>query len=999
MPSHSVKAGEADLLYGSGGMVIANEEIIIGDRGDYIWGYENETGGYVMQFPTGYEKWDELIACDVNGDGKAEIIQGDRSTDKVYYYDMYGNELFKWDFGFEEGDDLACIRLGFEGREPFYKILFADRNDFIYLGYGSSFSLHSESMGNLDFEYGDSIVAADIDDEATSQEFILADHDKNKMWIYDFPMPNSPPGLVGSLDLEDYFDLTPRDEVSAGDVNLDGREEIVIATQDNDNGGAKRGIHIFSIEYRNGMYSLNELSYFAIPFKKGGRMVVGDVNADGVDEIVWASQDGRVRVYNMAGDLLNGPNGLKTEFTYGAGLAVGDINGDSIAVGPPNRGTLHVVDTVLAVINAPPVDFDVINETGIFYSEFINKQTQTSIASVKATHDVKLTAELKYKEGIGRLVSTEFNIKTSLGYKLQKETGQSYETTITYRMLSDMADGALYVSTDYDVYEFPIISPPELAVINGKQQYILVTIPKGPPNVHFVNYDSNLHEIGDINTYPTRITELRNYDASNVLGVFTIEAGKVGSSYEQYMKQLNWKKNTNTFSLGISIGVKASLGSGVIAGFEGSFRGDYGYEKVSTHEVKFSDETSVLVAYDGRIEDSEKWYNVTGVIYTDSEDGHLVLDFYVPSKGSYYENRENSPIIIDLGLFKINYNAFKALNKPPECSIEVTPDSGKMPLKTDFLLHLTDPENGSLRWEMDFGDGFRSEGNATRITRVYPEEGTYQATLRVYDPWGANATCRVTINVQHNEKPMALFSYSPAELKVGEEVRFIDSSTDPDGEVAGWNWNFGDGSTSTERNPRHTYSQPGKYTVLLTVEDESGLKNAYSKEITVEPRNYLPTADFTFLPREPKAGEEVSFADKSHDRDGEVVSWSWDFGDGGTSSEAEPVHAFEKAGNYTVTLTVTDDAGGEDVKRLTIEVSTKPTSSPTETTSTEAPTTTQRQTPSETSETSESNSPSPTAQPTTTSASPEPSQTEAGGTCGPGLIAVLAILVALWRRR
>ncbi|WP_456320774.1 hypothetical protein, partial [Palaeococcus sp. (in: euryarchaeotes)] len=62
-------AQEADLIYGSGGMVTADEEIIIGDRGDYFWMYENESGDVVGKFHTGYEKWDEMTACDVNGDG------------------------------------------------------------------------------------------------------------------------------------------------------------------------------------------------------------------------------------------------------------------------------------------------------------------------------------------------------------------------------------------------------------------------------------------------------------------------------------------------------------------------------------------------------------------------------------------------------------------------------------------------------------------------------------------------------------------------------------------------------------------------------------------------------------------------------------------------------------------------------------------------------------------------------------------------------------------
>ncbi|QDA32314.1 PKD domain-containing protein [Thermococcus indicus] len=978
MPLHPVRAEDADLLYGSGGMVIANEEIIIGDRGDYFWTYENETGGLLGKFHTGYEKWDELVSCDVNGDGRAEIIQGDRSTDKIYIYTMEGSELGKHDVNFEQGDDLACGDVNGDGKA---EIIFADRNNWIKV-FDEGFNVLNEFKVE-DFEIGDSIGAGDFDGDGRA-EIVHADYDEDMVTVYD-----TSGNVLGSFSTEDHFNLKARDEMATGDVNLDGLDEIVIASQDL----STRGIHIFSLTKENSQYKAVQIAKFTIPFQKGDRIALGDVNTDGVDEILWASQNGRVKAYNMGGDLLNGPDGLETEFTYGAGLAAGDVNGDSIVVGPPNRATMSVVNEVIAAINAPPVDFDVINETGIFYAEYKTKHGEKTVATIKATHDVKMSMGLKITTGSKSLGGgTELSIKTSLGVKMERERGESYETTVTYDLLSDMADGALYVSTDYELYEFPIISPPELAVINGEQQYILVSVPKGPPNVHFVNYDSSLHEIGDLNTYPTKITELKNYDAENVLGVFTIEAGKVGSAYEQYTKQLNWKKSRNTFTVGVSLNVKGGGGVKGIGTVEGTIEGNYGYERVSTHEVTFSDETSVLVSYSGRIEDRSKWYNATGVIYTDSEDGHLVLDFYVPSRGDYYLTREVSPIVFNFGFFKIDLTTLiKVFNKPPECSISASPSQGKNPLDVTFSLDLTDPNNDSLRWELDFGDGNIVEGNSTEVGYRYSEEGTYTALLRVYDPWGANSTCSANLKVLPNEKPTALFSYSPAKIRAGEEVSFTDSSMDPDGSVAKWSWNFGDGSTSNERNPRHAYTNPGSYTVMLTVEDESGLKGTYYKEITVEPQNYPPTADFAFLPKEPKAGEEISFADKSYDRDGEVVSWNWDFGDGSTSSEAEPVHVFERAGNYTVTLKVRDDGGGEDVRRITITVKPEESPSPTETTSTEAPAT-----PSETTSSTPSGT---TSSSSSSSSSAQPSPTESGGTCGPGIIVILAALLVLRRRR
>ena len=145
----------------------------------------------------------------------------------------------------------------------------------------------------------------------------------------------------------------------------------------------------------------------------------------------------------------------------------------------------------------------------------------------------------------------------------------------------------------------------------------------------------------------------------------------------------------------------------------------------------------------------------------------------------------------------------------------------------------------------------------------------------------------------------------------------------------------------------------------------------------------------------------MSFADKSYDRDGNIVSWSWDFGDGSTSSKAEPTHTFSSPGNYTVTLTVRDEEGGEDVKRITIVITeVAPT-----TTETESSTTTTSTTQSTSSTATETGSPpttpsSETASQSSTPTSNQPSPTESGGgTCGPGIIALVAVLAVLFRRR
>ena len=168
-----------------------------------------------------------------------------------------------------------------------------------------------------------------------------------------------------------------------------------------------------------------------------------------------------------------------------------------------------------------------------------------------------------------------------------------------------------------------------------------------------------------------------------------------------------------------------------------------------------------------------------------------------------------------------------------------------------------------------------------------------------------------------NVPPTADFTYTTDELT----ATFTDQSYDSDGSVVSYSWAFGDGATSTQQNPSHTYSTSGTYTVELIVTDNEGATGSTSKDVTVSTStNVSPTADFTFTTNELTA----TFTDESYDSDGNVVSWSWTFGDGATSTQQNPSHTYSTAGTYTVGLTVTDDDGatGSISKDVTVSTST-----------------------------------------------------------------------------
>jgi gliding motility-associated-like protein len=113
-----------------------------------------------------------------------------------------------------------------------------------------------------------------------------------------------------------------------------------------------------------------------------------------------------------------------------------------------------------------------------------------------------------------------------------------------------------------------------------------------------------------------------------------------------------------------------------------------------------------------------------------------------------------------------------------------------------------------------------------------------------------------------------------------------------------YQWSFGDGSTSGDRNPVHVYTQPGQYTVQLNAPGPDGMDGVFTKQILVHDH---PVADFTVNPTVVYVpGEKARFYDLSTD----AVSWYWDFGDGVVSTDRNPSHEYSDEGVYDVMLSV-----------------------------------------------------------------------------------------------
>lgn len=159
----------------------------------------------------------------------------------------------------------------------------------------------------------------------------------------------------------------------------------------------------------------------------------------------------------------------------------------------------------------------------------------------------------------------------------------------------------------------------------------------------------------------------------------------------------------------------------------------------------------------------------------------------------------------------------------------------------------------------------------------------------------------------------AYFSYSPSFPSVDETINFTDEST---GSPLSWSWDFGDGSTSLDQNPSHSYSSNGTYTVTLEASD-GAITDTTSKEVTVSSISSSLNANFVYSPDYPSSDEVVHFTDKST---GDINEWHWSFGDGSTSVGKNQEHTYQDEGSYVVRLTVTGVLGDTDSMTKTVIV-------------------------------------------------------------------------------
>ncbi len=308
-------------------------------------------------------------------------------------------------------------------------------------------------------------------------------------------------------------------------------------------------------------------------------------------------------------------------------------------------------------------------------------------------------------------------------------------------------------------------------------------------------------------------------------------------------------------------------------------------------------------------------FNSDGVV--DSTEENPVYEFV--NSGSY---NVSLTVVNEAAWGNITKTNYITVGEKPKASFTVTPGGGNDPLTVQF----SDNSTGNVTsWYWDFGDG--STSTSQNPNHTYAAIGTYVVTLKVSNAFGSDSLINpITLSTS---APVANFTLSANSGNAPLTIQFTDTST---GIVNSRIWNFGNGNTSTDQNPSHTYYQAGTYAVTLTVINNFGF-NTLSSSVNVSSGNTdggdtggdtgtnYSVANFTSNVTSGNTPLTVQFTDLST---GSPSSWEWDFNSDGQvdSNEQNPMYEFKDVGTYNVTLRAANDTSWANITKtnyITVE--------------------------------------------------------------------------------
>ena len=312
------------------------------------------------------------------------------------------------------------------------------------------------------------------------------------------------------------------------------------------------------------------------------------------------------------------------------------------------------------------------------------------------------------------------------------------------------------------------------------------------------------------------------------------------------------------------------------------------------------------------------WFSITGAVQTPVSNGIFGVWDTTTAQDNLYQLRLRVTLKDGTSLSTVVNNVRVQNRQPtpvptntgvplPIAAFTQDITSGLFPLNVQFV----NQSQGTItayRW--NFGDGSTSAEINPKHTFSNP--GLYTVVLEAVGQSGTTNVSR-QISVQSPSAPVAGFTQNVVSGTLPLVVNFTDQSQ---GDISSREWQFGDGSTSNETSPSHTFTAVGTYNVILTVRGAGGTSTVTRQIAVQNPQVPSPKADFTATTTIGTAPLVVSFdvTDKSN-----ITSYAWTFSSLGTSTETSPTFTFNNAGNYDVQLTVSG-AGGQASSNIQIVV-------------------------------------------------------------------------------
>ncbi|WP_411275197.1 PKD domain-containing protein, partial [Daejeonella sp.] len=228
-------------------------------------------------------------------------------------------------------------------------------------------------------------------------------------------------------------------------------------------------------------------------------------------------------------------------------------------------------------------------------------------------------------------------------------------------------------------------------------------------------------------------------------------------------------------------------------------------------------------------------------------------------------------------------------------------DNGSPATEIPIKLIKTEVINGITNYTYEILNGVNFTAAKRYSTKVIVEKSSND---------GCGSSDEIGLEFDIQTVPQSSFTADKVASCIASPITFTNSSAPNSTIITKWHWDFGDGTkvTQTAAAPiQHSYKTAGDFPVTLTVESEGGCFSSPVAPVVIH-INKTPNASFTVAALKCE-GQAIQFTDKSVANEGAIVKWTWDFGDGNTSSAQNPAHTYAKFGKYVIKLIVETDKG------------------------------------------------------------------------------------------